>query len=696
MYDSFASDYVEGKAYDAAMVRRLLAFVRPHRTLVFLAMVFMLVSGALELLVPYLTKVGIDRYLARLYQVYDSPTLADSLAASMRPGDSFLLEEGSVLVRTTALQGLDPALRRRLMEGGTLHPTTYYVFDASARRAGVGEERGRLWLVPERELARIPPGAIATLRGADLRGITRLALLTACLIVVGIVAGYGHVYALQIAGQRSMYDLRVALFRHIQTLSLPFFDRNPVGRLVTRVTNDVEALNEMLTAVLVNLVKDVILIVGTVAILFALNVRLALIALAVAPVFVTVSFVFRQKARGAYREVRRLLARLNATLAEDLSGIKIIQVFRRERARREQYAQINREFFAANVHQLVIFGIFRPLIELIATVGVALVMVFGGIGVLGKGLTLGALVAFLGYVRQMFEPLSDMSEKYNIMQSAMAASERIFGIMDQEPEIQDRGRMPVGPLRGHVVFEDVSFAYVPGQPVLRNVSFSVEPGRSVAIVGPTGAGKTSIINLLCRFYDPDGGRVLIDGVDVRDLPLRVLREHIAVVLQDSFIFSRSVEDNIRLGASLPRSRVEQAAGMVQARGFIERLPHGFDEVMAERGATLSTGQKQLLCFARALVRDPKILVLDEATSSVDPTTERQIQLAIETLMEGRTSIIIAHRLSTIQRVDEILVLDEGRIVERGTHDELLARRGLYYNLYVLQFVQQEEPVSKVS
>jgi ABC-type multidrug transport system fused ATPase/permease subunit len=442
----------------------------------------------------------------------------------------------------------------------------------------------------------------------------------------------------------------------------------------------------MFTAVLVNLVKDALLVVGTVAILFALNVRLALIALAVVPAFMAASFVFRRKARGAYREVRRLLAQLNATLAEDLSGIKIVQVFRREQRRKDGYRVTNEQFYAANIHQLVIFGVFRPLIELIATVGIALVLVFGGIASLQGGLTLGALVAFLSYVRQMFEPLSDMSEKYNIMQSAMASSERIFGIMDQEPTILERPAPVQTAVRGRVSFQGVSFAYVRDRPVLRDVTFTVEPGKSIAIVGPTGAGKTSIINLVCRFYDPDSGSVTLDGVDLRDISLRTLRDSIAVVLQDAFIFSRSIEDNIRLGTPMPRDQVEGAADMVQAKGFIERLAGGFDETMSERGATLSTGQKQLLCFARALAHDPKILILDEATSSVDPATERLIQQAIDTLMRGRTSIIVAHRISTIQRADEILVIDDGRIVERGTHSELLARRGIYYNLYVLQYV----------
>jgi ABC-type multidrug transport system fused ATPase/permease subunit len=492
--------------------------------------------------------------------------------------------------------------------------------------------------------------------------------------------------ALQIAGQRSMYDLRMSLFRHIQSLSLEYFDRNPVGRLVTRVTNDIEALNDFFTAVLLTLVKDALLLFGTLGILLWMNARLALIAAVVLPMLALISIGFRVKFRGTFREVRRLLARLNADLAENLSGIKVIQIFRRERARFDLYQRINTDYFQANMRQLVLFGIFRPLVELVSAVGVALILVYGGFAVLRDALTLGALVAFLSYVRQMLRPIVDMSEKYNILQSAMASAERVFGVLDTAPRVVERpSARPLEEPLGRVDFEHVRFSYSDEKPVLNDISFTVLPGRSVALVGPTGAGKTSILSLLCRFYDPIEGRILLDGVDLRDLRAASLRENIAIVLQDSFIFSRTVEENIRLGAKLNEERVRRVAEMVQANDFIERLPQAYDEVMAERGTTLSTGQKQLLCFARALARDPRVLILDEATSSIDPATERLIQNAIETLLRGRTSIVVAHRLSTIQKVDEILVIDDGRIVERGTHQDLLIRRGIYYNLYLLQY-----------
>jgi ATP-binding cassette, subfamily B, multidrug efflux pump len=720
------TEEVLGKAYDARLVKRLLTALRPHRKLVAAAMLFMFLSTGVDLVLPYLTKIGIDRYLARLYLVYEGPAaLCDSLAAA-DPGRLRYLpaEPGMLLVRKSQRSGLEESTHRLLVARGTIHPETFYLFPATERRSDIGSKRGDYWLVPEQNLSAVPPAVLVRMRGADLAGIARLAGLMGLLIVFGLAVGYGHVFTLQVAGQRVLYDLRTGLFQHIQTLSLRFFDGNPTGRLVTRVTNDIEALNEMFSAVLLNLVKDVLLIVGTLAILFGMNTRLALTALAVIPGIVLVSVVFRARVRGAYRAVRRHLAALNAGLAEDISGVKVIQAFRREAARRELFHRVNDDYFRANVRQLVIFGIFRPLVEIFATAGVALVLVYGGRGVLGGTLTLGALVAFLSYVRGMFQPVADMSEKYNVMQSAMAAAERVYNILDTDPAITDSpaarqalvgeapterplqrehgapwgstprgGQDPHGGdahLRGHsgrVEFREVSFAYNPETPVLRQVSFTVEPGRSVAIVGPTGAGKTSIVNLLCRFYDPDEGAILLDGTDLRELPFATLRDEVAIVLQEAFIFSRPVHENITLGAPITDERLRRAAEMVQAREFIERLPHGYGEVMAERGATLSTGQRQLLCFARALAHDPRVLILDEATSNVDPATEQAIQQAIETLMRGRTSILVAHRLSTIQKADEILVLDGGRIRERGTHQELLARRGIYHNLYLLQYAR---------
>ncbi len=685
---SFADDSIEGKGYDSKLIKRLLHYVGPHRKLIFLAMFFMLISSSVELLLPYVTKTGIDKYLARLYQVYtDTPSACDSLMAlSPADGDFIFLASDTLLIRKASMDGMDPATTHVLVTGGHLLPETFYLFPAEQYEGETGRIQDDYWLVPERDLGKIPPDKLMTIREKDIAGITRLALIFMGLLVVSIFAGYGHVMSLVVAGQRSMFDVRTELFNHIQTLSLNFFSKNPVGRLVTRVSNDVEALNEMFSAVLVNLVKDFLLIIGTITILLVMDWKLALISLTVLPIFTIASMLFRRKTRTIYRKVRKHLAELNSSIAEDVSGVKVIQIFRQEKARKDKYFEINDNYYKISMKQLYVFGVFRPLIEVIAQVGTAIVLIYGGLSAISGALTIGALVAFISYVRQMFRPISDISEKYNIMQSAMASSERIFKILDTEPEVEE-AEDAIAPkrLRGEVEFEDVNFGYSPDTPVLKDINFGIEPGKSIALVGPTGAGKTSIISLLTRFWDVDSGRILLDGTDIRKHAVETLRKNTAIVLQDAFIFSRSVADNIRLSSDLTMDEVRRAADMVQATEFIDRLPKGFDTVMAERGATLSTGQKQLICFARALAHDPRLLILDEATSNVDPTTEQLIQRAIETLMKGRTSIIVAHRLSTIQKCDEIMVIDAGRIKERGTHQELLARRGIYYNLYLLQW-----------
>jgi len=685
---SFADDSVEGKGYDSRLIKRLLHYVGPHRKLIFLAMFFMLISSSVELLLPYVTKTGIDKYLARLYQIYtDTPSACDSLM-ELQPadGDFIFLASDTLLVRKASMDGMDPATTHVLATGGHLLPETFYLFPAEKYEGETGRIQGDYWLVPERDLGKISPDKLMSIREKDVAGITRLALIFMGLLVVSIFAGYGHVMSLVVAGQRSMFDVRTELFNHIQTLSLNFFSKNPVGRLVTRVSNDVEALNEMFSAVLVNLVKDFLLIIGTVTILLFMDWKLALISLTVLPIFTVASLLFRRKTRTIYRKVRKHLAELNSSIAEDVSGVKVIQIFRQEKTRRAKYLEINDNYYKISMKQLYVFGVFRPLIEVIAQVGTAIVLIYGGLSAISGALTIGALVAFISYVRQMFRPISDMSEKYNIMQSAMASSERIFKILDTEPEVEE-AEDAVAPkrLRGKVEFENVNFGYSPDTPVLRDINFGIEPGKSIALVGPTGAGKTSIISLLTRFWDVNSGRILLDGTDIRKHAVETLRKNTAIVLQDAFIFSRSVADNIRLSSDLTMDKVRMAADMVQATEFIDRLPQGFDTVMAERGATLSTGQKQLICFARALAHDPRLLILDEATSNVDPTTEQLIQRAIDTLMKGRTSIIVAHRLSTIQKCDEIMVIDAGRIMERGTHQELLAKRGIYYNLYLLQW-----------
>ena len=524
----------------------------------------------------------------------------------------------------------------------------------------------------------------------DASGLAGVAALYLLALVLAFAVRFAQVYLMQMTGQLVMLDLRRRIFGHLQSLHVGYFDRNPVGRLMTRVTTDVDAINELFTSGVVTVFGDLFTLFGIMGVMAAMNWKLALVTFSVLPFFFVVTNWFRRGSRQSFREVRRHVARMNAFLQENLTGMGVVQLFRREERNARAFSAINRDHADANVAQIFYYAVFYPAIELLAAAAVALILLYGGGGVLEGTLTLGALVAFIQYSERFWRPISDLSEKFNILQSAMASAERVFTLLDTEPRVvapQTPARLP--DVRGRVAFEGVSFAYEGEDWVLRDIDFTVEPGRSVALVGATGAGKTSVISLLARFYDVQRGRVTLDGVDVRQLDPAQLRSSLALVLQDVHLFSGTVASNIRLGSAIPDARVRAAARAVHAHRFVEALPQGYETEVRERGATLSVGQKQLLSFARALAHDPRVLVLDEATSSVDTETEAQIQDALKVLLQGRTAIVIAHRLSTIQNVDEILVMHRGRIRERGRHQDLLALRGLYWRLYQLQYKDQE-------
>ncbi len=525
-----------------------------------------------------------------------------------------------------------------------------------------------------------------TIAHGDAPGLARIAGLYVCVLVAEFVVGYYQTSIMQQVGQRIMYDLRMQLFAKLQRMSLPFFDRNPVGRLMTRITGDVDVLNELFTQAVVTIVGDIVTLVGIMAAIFILNPEIASVTFSVLPLIVLVTLWFRKNVRATYRDVRTALARMNANLQENLTGMSTTHIMNREERQFEGFRAVNAEHRDANVRSIFYYAVFFPAIELIGALSTGLIIWYGGRQVMGDALTLGGLVAFLLYTERFFRPISDMSEKYNILQSAMASSERIFNLLDAPIEVPPpAAARRVDPVRGDIRFDGIHFAYQSGEEVLKDVSFHVAPGEKVAIVGATGSGKTTLISLLTRFYDVQKGSITVDGLDVRDWDLADLRRSIGVVLQDVFLFSGTIEENLRLGEDMPRERLVAAAKEVHAHAFIERLDGGYDAKVVERGATLSTGEKQLLSFARALAFDPKILVLDEATSSVDTETELLIQDALHRLMQGRTSIVIAHRLSTIQDVDRIVVLHRGQIREYGTHTELLALNGIYSRLYRLQF-----------
>jgi ATP-binding cassette subfamily B protein len=528
--------------------------------------------------------------------------------------------------------------------------------------------------------------------GERYAGLGKAVLILLAALLAGFVSSYLHGLIMNFVGQRVMFDMRMQMFRRLQRLDVSFFDRNPVGRLMTRLTNDVETLNEMFTAGVVAIFLDVLTLSGIVAVLLYLNWKLALITFTVLPLLYLCAHIFRIKARDSYRKVRVRLASLNTFLQENVTGMSVVQIFNRQPAQFRRFTKLNRDLYDAHIQSVLAYAVFYPGVELLSAVAIALIIAFGGLDVIGGAMTFGSLVAFIQYAQRFYRPISDLSEKYNVLQSAMASSERIFGVLDREPRIVDPSApKPIPQAPSEVRFENVTFAYSAGDTVLHDVSFTVGAGEKVAIVGYTGAGKTTIISLLSRFYDVGSGRILVDGVDIREYALPDLRRHVATVLQDVFLFSGSVAHNIHLGnADIGMDRIREVARYINAERFIERLPNKYDENVGERGSSLSVGERQLLSFARALVYDPKILVLDEATSSVDTETEYLVQDALRKFMANRTSIVIAHRLSTIRYVDRIIVLHKGRVVEEGTHAELIAKSGHYARLYELQFKDQEK------
>ena len=677
------SSYLEeerlGKAFDARLLRRLSRYLRPYIWPFVLA--FLLSGGitVIEIALPYITKTAIDSVLTLPWVevMAEKPPLPGAIP----------LQEGHYLVRYNLLPR---ALREALERKGELGERYLLVREGDPGSA-LAAKYPRLfrpipggYAVSARSLRELPREELVLLRGKSVRTLGVLALVFLGLLLVRFFLSYGQVYTLQYAGQRIMADMRREIFSHILRLPMSFLDKQPVGRLVTRATNDVAAINEMFTQGLVNLVQDIFMMVGVMVIMFRLEARLALLVLAFSPVLYGLAAWFRVRARSAYREARKRLARLNAYLQEALSGIQIIQLFLQEVRSFRRFAEINRDYYGAQMRSLLVFSVFGPAISAMQHIAIALLIWYGGRGVLSGTLTLGALVAFTSYVRMFFRPLSDLSERYNIFQAAMAAAERILGLLDRPRE--ETGAEVLPALRGEIEFRDVWFAYNDKEWVLKGVSFRVRPGERVAIVGPTGSGKTTVVNLLLGLYRPQRGKILIDGVDLGELDLEAFRKRVAIVPQDVFLFAGDILENIRLwDERVPPERVELAARRVGLEELLSRLPRGFSTDVRERGARLSLGERQLISLARAVVADPRILILDEATSSIDSHTEALVQRSLHELMQGRTTIAIAHRLSTIRDMDRVLVLHEGELVEEGTVEELLSRKGLFRALWELQF-----------
>ncbi len=714
-YEEFHEEEKLGKFYDSKLVKRLLRYAKPYYKLMIATVLVVVILSGLKIAEPYITKVAIDRYIIFNNAKLDLSDTTDSFIRDVREryadGLLPLADDGWFLFNAKELGSSDAA---KLEKMGVLGREKYYILRKDYYQAGTEQDTidalliryadrfeptaiEDTYIISYNNLREIPVEDLKRLRVHDRKGIVVIGIIYVLVLIATFAAMYGQVYLMTWIGQNILYDIRSDVYSHLQKLSLKFFDSNPVGRLVTRSTNDVNVLNEMFTSVVINLFSDLFMLIGISAMLLILNLRLGLVLLAIAPFIMTATLLFRIKFREAYRIVRIKIARINAVLSEHFSGIRVIKFFARETENIRRFSNINLECYNANIYQLTVQALFSPTIVLLRNIGFALIIWYGGGQVIQNLLPLGALVAYLSYMEMFFRPLNAIAEKFNIMQAAMASSERIFQILDTEPDIvQPENPVAIETVKGKVQFDNVSFAYkrLPDDTdwewVLNDVSFTVEPGESVAFVGETGAGKTTIISLMSRFYDIQKGAIYIDGIDVRDWDKHKLRKNVGVVLQDVFLFASDIKGNIRLNEKrISEERLMEVARIVNVDRFIERLPCGFDEPVTERGSTLSAGQRQLLAFARALAFDPTILVLDEATANIDTETEQLIQEALWRLIEGRTSIVIAHRLSTIQHVDRILVMHKGRLVEEGNHQELLAKGGIYYKLYQLQYKGQE-------
>lgn len=646
-----------GKAYNVKFIRRLYPFARPFNVYLFWSVILVMLITLLDLSIPYLTKVAIDRYIV--------PQIAANGDGASKHKT---LSKSALQVDIT-----DPEIASIVHK----HKALFRVEKAAA------------WISAD-HISRLEKEEIARLRKPDLHGLGMISVIFLAVIILDFVLNFIQKMIMEYTGLMIMHNLRMRLFSHIQTLSIEFFTRNPVARLVTRVTNDVQNMHELFTSVLSFIFKDLFLLIGIAAVLLVLNWKLALATFAVLPFVVTATVIFSFKARDIFRTLRIKVAEINTRFSETIGGIKVIQLFRHEIQNYHNFRKLNHENYQAGMRQIRVLGVFLPAVEMLGVIAVAIVIFYGGSHTLAGALSLGSLVAFISYMKMFFRPIRDLAEKYNILQNAMASAERIFIILDSQNRLPQPSVATVPEGGGlerieEIHFQNVSFSYVTGETVLKDITFKVRAGETVGVVGPTGSGKTTLINLITRFYDPTSGRIYINGKDIRDLDPPVFRSKMALVMQDPFLFSESIRNNIfRDNGHVSEEEMEKILIISNCKSVTDKLHDGPDTVLSEGGASISSGEKQLISIARAFARNPQLILFDEATSYIDSQTEIKIQQALENLMQNRTSVIVAHRLSTVRHADRIMVVNHGRIIETGTHDELMDRKGFYYRLHQLQ------------
>jgi ATP-binding cassette subfamily B protein len=711
MADYFETDTVT-KEYDRRLAGRILAYLKPYRLLVVLTLAALLISTLGELCIPVLQQRIIDRYVLARFLEFDTDAFerektfisASALAAYNEMSQRkdritigpmiFVLQGGQ-----TSMKGrIESELReRKVLQGDQWYAFTWQSDDDPV--TGLIQSKPELFLTENKsfshaaairssDLYALPPAEIITVRRGDAAGLLGGGVLFLAILTAVFVFTFSQTWTSNLASQRVMKDIRLGLFKKTLSQSTAFLSRHPVGRIVTRLTGDVDTLDEFFTTVLAAFLKDLSIMAGTLVTLFILSRPLAFAVVLTMPPVLAVTLVSRIKARDAFRKQRTASSKVYAYLAERLAGMQVVQLFRQEKKSASEFASHSRDLLDANLGETYVFATFRPIVEWFSIFTVAVVIVVGSKMALSLSVSLGVLIAFINLVQMFYAPVTDIAEKYTLLQSAMAGGERIFKLLDTEELIPDEGKRAIGStVQGQVEFDNVRFSYKNGEEVLKGLTFSVRPGEMAAIVGYTGAGKTTIINVLSRLWDIDSGEIRLDGVPVREIPLQELRRAVLPVLQDVFLFSGTVAENISMGLKLSEEQIIDAAKAVHAHEFISRLPAGYATVLSEGAANISSGQRQLISFARVIAHNPRVVILDEATSSIDTETEHLIQMGLQRLLAGRTSFVIAHRLSTIKHADRILVLSGGRLVEEGKHDALVARNGLYAGLYRLQYAE---------